>query len=78
LRVRPKRRIAYSLLSKPRYCAPGAFAAADVEHGADRALQVVLGHGDGQRDLAREPWRAADVAVAVPALEVVGVVMLGH
>lgn len=58
--------------------APRAFAAADVQHAADRALQPVLGRGHCQRHLARQPLRAADVAAAVPALEVGGVILFGH
>ncbi|KAG0767574.1 hypothetical protein G6F22_017637 [Rhizopus arrhizus] len=57
---------------------PGAFAAADIQHAADRSLQVVLGTGHGQRDLARQAGAAADVGAAVPALEVGGVVGLVH
>src|SRR3546814_7511957 len=57
---------------------PRALAAADVEHGAQRALEVVFGGGHGQRHLARQPLPAADAATAVPALEVVRVVLLGH
>src|SRR3546814_5859505 len=49
-----------------------------VEHGAQRALEVVFGGGHGQRHLARQLLPAADAAAAVPALEIVCVVLLGH
>src|SRR5690606_4777685 len=55
-----------------------AFAAADVQYGTDRPLQVILGGGHGQRHLARQPLRAADAAAAVPAVEVCLVVLLFH
>ncbi|MNI53034.1 hypothetical protein D3C73_1078480 [compost metagenome] len=58
--------------------APGAFAAADVQHAADRSFQVVLGRGHGEGDLARQARAATDVGAAVPALEVGGVVGLVH
>ena len=50
-------------------CAPGAFAAADVEHAADRAFQVVLGAGHGQGHLARQARGATGLVGLVPALE---------
>src|SRR5690606_4923459 len=56
----------------------GAFAAADVEHRAQRPLQVVLGGRHRQRHLARQALRAADAAAAVPGVEVASVVALLH
>src|SRR5690606_19437442 len=58
--------------------APRALAAADVEHAAQRALEVVLGGGDRERDLARQALRAADAAAAVPGVEIALVVAFGH
>src|SRR5690606_29841955 len=59
-------------------CAPGALTAADVEHRAQRALEVVLRGGHGQRDLAGQPLASADAALAVPAVEIVPVIGLVH
>src|SRR5690606_28892631 len=63
--------------------APGTFAAADVEHGPDRPLQVGVGAGDGERDLPGKSRAAADRGgaqgrVAVPAVEVGLVVLFAH
>ena len=57
-------------------CAPRAFAAADVQHRADRAFEVVFGGRHRQRDLALEPLRAADAGAAVPVVEIALVVGL--
>src|SRR5690606_37873217 len=58
--------------------APRALAAADVEHAAQRTLEVVLGGGDRERDLARQALCAADAAAAVPGVEIALVVAFGH
>src|SRR5690606_36284211 len=59
-------------------CAPGAFTAADVEHAAQRPLEMVFGGGHGQRHLARQAPGTADAAAAVPGVEIASVVALGH
>src|SRR5690606_34218949 len=58
--------------------APGALAAANVQHAAQRALQVVFGGRDRQRDLAGQAGGMAHSAAAVPAVKVLTVIGLGH
>lgn len=62
---------------------PCALAAADIQYRAQRALEMVFGGGDRERDLAGEARGTADRllaqrGVAVPALEIGGVVLFGH
>ena len=54
--------------------APRAFAAADVEHRADRTFEMVFRGGDRQRDFALQPLAPADARIAIPAVEIGAIV----
>src|SRR5262249_41288213 len=60
--------------------APRRLAAADVEHAPDRPAEVVLGDGDGERDLALELLARSDLMtrVAIPLLEIGTIVDFLH
>ncbi|MNT31916.1 hypothetical protein D3C72_1677730 [compost metagenome] len=73
-----KAQVLYARAQLEQWRAPGTFAAADIEHAADRPLQVVLGTGHGQGHLACQACGATGLVGLVPALEVGGVVGLVH
>src|SRR5690606_20791559 len=57
---------------------PAPLSATHVEHRAHGSLEEVLGGRDRVADLAFEPRPRAEALTAVPALEVLAVVLLDH